>query len=197
MMQDADGYLHDHVAATFHAAHYYRLIGEEVPKGEAMLARVLRDQKADGSWMLNAPGPRPARHVRRRVRGPQQVGGDRPEARKALAKAAAWSLSCRNPDGGFGHFPGSTSDADACFFHAGVLVMAGATRAGRPAPGRPPPARLGPPVSGQEVAPRRHPSPASEAPLRFGEGCPDRRSGQFLYRPRVVEQVDGPAGVVG
>ena len=44
----------------------------------------------------------------------------------------AWALAhgtavaaYRNPDGGFGHYPGSPSDADACFFHAGTLVMAG------------------------------------------------------------------------
>src|SRR2546423_295624 len=34
MVQDDDGWLHEHVASTFHAAHYYRLIGEPVPKGE-------------------------------------------------------------------------------------------------------------------------------------------------------------------
>src|SRR5262245_45358231 len=28
MKQAADGYLNDHIAATFHASHYYRLIGE-------------------------------------------------------------------------------------------------------------------------------------------------------------------------
>jgi prenyltransferase beta subunit len=36
-----------------------------------------------------------------------------------------WVLSCRNADGGFGHYPGSTSDADAVYFHVGTLVMAG------------------------------------------------------------------------
>jgi hypothetical protein len=133
MTQDADGYLHEHIAATFHAAHYYRLIGEEVPKGEAMLARVLRDQKADGSWMLNAPA-RDRHATFDAVFVVRQLGGDRPEARRALAKAAAWALSCRNADGGFGHFPGSTSDADACFFHAGTLVMAGMLRPVDPLP---------------------------------------------------------------
>ena len=29
MAQDADGYLNEHIAATFHAAHYYRLTGEK------------------------------------------------------------------------------------------------------------------------------------------------------------------------
>src|SRR5262245_26605577 len=36
MVQADDGYISDHVAATFHAAHYYRLIGEDVPRAEAM-----------------------------------------------------------------------------------------------------------------------------------------------------------------
>ena len=55
MDQDEDGYLHDHVAATFHAVHYYRLTGQPVPKGEKIVARLLRDQKPDGSWLLNPP----------------------------------------------------------------------------------------------------------------------------------------------
>lgn len=133
MVQDADGYLHDHVAATFHAAHYYRLIGEEVPRGEAMLARVLRDQKPDGSWMLNPPAR--DRHATFDAAFiVRQLGGNRPAARESLAKAAAWALTCRNADGGFGHYPGSTSDADACFFHAGTLVMAGVLRPADPLP---------------------------------------------------------------
>jgi Prenyltransferase and squalene oxidase repeat len=124
MVQDDDGYLNDHVAATFHAAHYYRLAGEEVPKGNAMLKRTLRDQKADGSWMLNAPAR--DRHATFDAAFiVRQLGGDRPEARKALEKAAKWSLSCRNANGGFGHFPGSTLDADANYFHVGTLVMTG------------------------------------------------------------------------
>lgn len=55
LIQAEDGYLNDHVAATFHAVHYYRLLGEPTPKAEAMLARVLRDQKPDGSWKLHRP----------------------------------------------------------------------------------------------------------------------------------------------
>src|SRR5262249_23493356 len=51
MPQAADGYLADHVAATFHLAHYYRLLGVETPKADKIVARVLRDQKPDGSWM--------------------------------------------------------------------------------------------------------------------------------------------------
>ena len=44
---------------------------------------------------------------------------------KRTTKAGDWALSCRNADGGFGHFPGSPSDADACYFQLGTLVMAG------------------------------------------------------------------------
>ena len=36
--QAEDGYLHDHVASTFHAAHYFRLIGEPTPKAGVILA---------------------------------------------------------------------------------------------------------------------------------------------------------------
>jgi geranylgeranyl transferase type-2 subunit beta len=124
MVQDETGYINDHVAATFHAAHYYRLVGEDVPKADLMLKRVLREQKADGSWMLNPPAR--DRHASFDAAFViRQLGGNKPEAQKALERAAQWSLSCRNSDGGFGHFPGSTSDADACFFHIGTLVMAG------------------------------------------------------------------------
>jgi hypothetical protein len=138
MVQDEDGYLHEHVAATFHAAHYYRLIGEEVPKAEAMLRRVLRDQKPDGSWMLNPPAR--DRHATFDAAFiVRQLGGGRPECRRALDRAAGWALACRNPDGGFGHFPGSTSDTDACYFHLGTLVMAGMLK---PADPPPPNARL-------------------------------------------------------
>ncbi len=133
MVQDAEGYINDHVAATFHAVHYYRLVGEEVPKAEAMLKRVLRDQKADGSWMLNAPAR--DRHATFDAAFiVRQLGGDKPDAKRALERAAKWSLSCRNADGGFGHFPGSTSDADACFFHVGTLVMAGWLKPADPLP---------------------------------------------------------------
>src|SRR5262249_6691143 len=48
MVQDETGYLNDHVAATFHASHYYRLVGEETPRAKEMVARILRDQKPDG-----------------------------------------------------------------------------------------------------------------------------------------------------
>src|SRR5262245_10786944 len=85
MSQDDDGYLNDHVAATFHAAHYYRLVGEPVPKADAILKRVLSDQKTDGSWMLNAPA-RDRHATFDAVFIVRQLGGDRPDARKALEK---------------------------------------------------------------------------------------------------------------
>ncbi len=72
--QAEDGYVGDHVAAVFHMAHSYRLIGRPAPKVDRMVARVLRD---------------------------------------------------RNPDGGFGHFPGRHSDMDAVYFQLGTLIQAG------------------------------------------------------------------------
>ncbi len=133
MVQADDGYLNDHIAATFHAVHYYRLLGEPTPKAEAMLARVLRDQKPDGSWLLNPPA-RDRHATFDACFVIRQLGGDRPECRKALAKTAAWALSCRNPDGGFGHFPGSPSDADAVYFQVGTLVLAGVLKPADPPP---------------------------------------------------------------
>jgi geranylgeranyl transferase type-2 subunit beta len=124
MVQAKDGYLHDHIAATFHAVHYNRLVGAETPKAKEMLARVLRDQRADGSWMLN-PLARDRHAGFDAAFVLRQLGKDRADCRRALARAARWALSCRNADGGFGHYPGSTSDADAIYFQVGTLVMAG------------------------------------------------------------------------
>jgi len=133
MTQAEDGYLHDHIAATFHAVHYYRLVGEKVPKGEAILKRILRDQKHDGSWLLNPPA-RDRHATFDAVFSLRQLGHDRPAVKRALARAAQWALSCRNADGGFGHFPGSTSDADAVYFQVGALVMAGYLKPVEPLP---------------------------------------------------------------
>jgi hypothetical protein len=36
-----------------------------------------------------------------------------------------WLLRCRNPDGGFGHFPGQPSDMDAVYLQFGTLIQAG------------------------------------------------------------------------
>jgi geranylgeranyl transferase type-2 subunit beta len=124
MVQAADGYLNDHIAATFHAAHYYSLLGEPTPKAEAIVERTLRDQKADGSWLLNPPA-RDRHATFDAVFTLKHLGGDSPACRQAIAKAAQWALSCRNEDGGFGHYPGSPSDADAVYFQVGTLVMAG------------------------------------------------------------------------
>src|SRR5262249_617700 len=55
MTQAEDGYVRNHIANTFHLVHYYRLMNERIPRAEPILKRVLRDQKADGSWLLNPP----------------------------------------------------------------------------------------------------------------------------------------------
>ena len=124
MIQDEDGYLNDHIAATFHASHYYALVGDPTPKPEQMIARILRDQNANGSWFLNQPA-RDRHATFDAVFTLLHEGHDRADCRAAIERAAQWALSCRNADGGFGHFPGSTSDADAVYFHLGTLVMAG------------------------------------------------------------------------
>jgi geranylgeranyl transferase type-2 subunit beta len=124
MPQNDDGYLDDHVASTFHLAHYYRLMGAATPKADAIVARILRDQKADGSWMLN-PLSRDRHGTFDAMFCLSQLGKDKPAVKRAMNKAVAWALSCRNPDGGFGHYPGSPSDADAVYFQVGTLVMGG------------------------------------------------------------------------
>ena len=124
MVQPDDGYLNDHIAATFHAVHYFRLLGRETPKAEAILKRVLKDQKEDGSWLLNPPA-RDRHATFDAVFVLRQLGRERKDCRRAIEKAAAWALTCRNKDGGFGHYPGSPSDMDAVYFQVGTLVMAG------------------------------------------------------------------------
>jgi geranylgeranyl transferase type-2 subunit beta len=133
MVQAADGYLNNHIAATFHAAHYYRLLGRPTPKAEAIIARTLHDQKSDGSWLLNPPA-RDRHATFDAVFVLHQLGGDRADCRRAVARAAEWALGCRNADGGFGHYPGSTSDADAVYFQVGVLVMGGVLPPADPLP---------------------------------------------------------------
>jgi prenyltransferase beta subunit len=124
MIQAEDGYLNDHVAATFHAVHYDKLLNVKTPKADAILKRALHDQKPDGSWMLN-PLARDRHATFDAVFMLKHLGQDRADCKKAMERAADWALSCRNADGGFGHFPGSPSDWDAVYFHVGVLVMAG------------------------------------------------------------------------
>jgi len=133
MLQDETGYLNDHIAATFHASHYYRLVGEATPKSSEMVARILRDQKPDGSWLLNMPS-RDRHATFDAVFTLVQEGQGREDCRAAIERAARWALSCRNEDGGFGHFPGSTSDADAVYFQVGTLVMAGLLKPVDPLP---------------------------------------------------------------
>jgi hypothetical protein len=133
MVQADDGYMNDHIAATFHLVHYDRLVHDEPPKADAIRARCLRDQKPDGSWLLNPPArDRHATFDAAFVL--RQLGKGRPECRRALDRAAAWALTCRNADGGFGHFPGSTSDADAVYFQVGTLVLAGFLKPADPPP---------------------------------------------------------------
>ncbi len=133
MVQAEDGYLHEHIAATFHAVHYYRLLGEETPKAREILRRVLREQKADGSWVLN-PLARDRHATFDAVFVLRHLGKDRPARRAAITRAGRWALSCRNADGGFGHVPGSPSDADAVYFQVGTLVMAGVLKPVEPLP---------------------------------------------------------------
>jgi len=133
MVQADDGYLNDHIAATFHAVHYFRLLGEETPKAEAILKRVLKDQKDDGSWLLNPPS-RDRHATFDAVFVLRQLGKGRKDCQLAMEKAAGWALTCRNKDGGFGHYPGSPSDMDAVYFQTGTLIMAGFLKPVDPAP---------------------------------------------------------------
>jgi len=124
--QAADGYLQDHVASTFHAAHYFRLIGEPTPKASIMIDRVIQDQKEDGSWHLWEPdwdvhACFDALFILRQLSDPFD-----PRLIQAYQKANKWILRCHKPDGGFSHFPDETiSDVDALYFHVGALVETG------------------------------------------------------------------------
>ncbi|HTU49838.1 MAG TPA: prenyltransferase/squalene oxidase repeat-containing protein [Acidobacteriaceae bacterium] len=122
--QAADGYLGDHVAATFHLVHFYRLIGQPTPKGDAIVQRVLRDQRPDGGWQLKAPDW-DVHSCFDAVFILRQLGNNSPACRAAIAKAAHWALRCQNADGGFGHYPGLPSDMDAVYFQFGTLIQAG------------------------------------------------------------------------
>jgi len=122
--QTEDGYLGDHVAAAFHMAHYFRLVGQPTPKAKQMVARVLRDQKADGGWNIKEPSW-DVHACFDAVFVLRQLGGDTEPVRRAIGKAADWALSCRNSDGGFGHYPEWHSDMDAVYFQFGTLIQAG------------------------------------------------------------------------
>ena len=90
MPQADDGYLDEHVASTFHLVHYYRLMGAETPKADAIVARILRPE---GRRQLAAQsaGPRPSRHVRRHLLPGESLGKDKPEVKRAMKKAAMWA----------------------------------------------------------------------------------------------------------
>src|SRR2546426_8386001 len=98
---------------------------------ERIVKRVLRDQKSDGSWLLNMPS-RDRHAAFDAVFTLRQLHYQRADCRAAIERAARWALSCRNSDGGFSHFPGSTSDADANYFQVGTLVMAGYLKPAEP-----------------------------------------------------------------
>ena len=122
--QMEDGYLGNHVAGTFHLAHYFRLVGQPIPRANEMVARVLRDQQADGGWQIQSLDS-DVHACFDAVFILRQLGGDTASVRKAIAKAAVWALRCRNQDGGFGHYPGRHSDMDAVYFQFGTLIQAG------------------------------------------------------------------------
>ncbi len=121
--QAADGYLGDHVAATFHMVHFFRLIGQPTPHAEAVVSRVLRDQRPDGGWHL-APPDWDVHSCFDAVFILRQLAWTSPAARAAIRRAAAWALSCQNPDGGFGHYQHEHSDMDAVYFQLGTLIEA-------------------------------------------------------------------------
>jgi geranylgeranyl transferase type-2 subunit beta len=124
-IQAPDGYLGDHVAATFHMAHFFRLIGEETPGGPAVLERVLRDQTAEGGWNIKAEDW-DVHACFDAVFILRQLGGGSERSLQAMQRASDWAVRCRNADGGFGHYPGWPSDMDAVYFQSGVLLQAGA-----------------------------------------------------------------------
>jgi prenyltransferase beta subunit len=122
--QAADGYLQDHVAATFHLVHFFRLIGKPTPKATQIVERAFRDQRPDGGWQLKQPDW-DVHACFDAVFILRQLGGNFERCRTAISKAADWALSCRNADAGFGHYPGWHSDMDAVYFQFGTLIQAG------------------------------------------------------------------------
>jgi hypothetical protein len=122
--QTDDGYIGGHVASTFHMPHSFRLVGVSTPKADRMVARVLRDQKSSGGWDIKEPDW-DVHACFDAVFVLRQLGGDDPKVKAAIDRGADWSLGCRNPDGGFGHFAGRHSDMDAVYLHFGTLIQAG------------------------------------------------------------------------
>jgi geranylgeranyl transferase type-2 subunit beta len=89
-----------------------------------MVSRVLRDQKPDGGWNIKEPDW-DVHACFDAVFILRQLGGESEQVRKAIAKAADWALTCRNEDGGFGHYPKWHSDMDAVYFQFGTLIQSG------------------------------------------------------------------------
>ena len=121
--QSADGYLGDHVAATFHMVHFFRLVGEPTPRTEAVVKRVLRDQRPDGGWHLKPPDW-DVHACFDAVFILRQLSWSSPASRAAISRAAECVLTCRNSDGGYAHYPGWHSDMDAVYFQMGTLIQA-------------------------------------------------------------------------
>ncbi len=122
--QAQDGYLGDHVAATFHLVHYFRLAGEAPPRARRLCSAVLKSQKPDGGFDIKEPDW-DVHACFDAVFILRQLGGDAQPVKEAISKAADWALRCRNADGGFGHFPTWHSDMDAVYFQFGTLIQAG------------------------------------------------------------------------
>jgi geranylgeranyl transferase type-2 subunit beta len=121
--QAADGYLGDHVAATFHMVHFFRLIGEPTPHAEDVVKRVLRDQRPDGGWHLKPPDW-DVHACFDAVFILRQLSWDSPPSRAAIERAAHWALTCQTPDGGFAHYPKEHADMDSVYFQLGTLIQA-------------------------------------------------------------------------
>jgi len=123
-----DGEVYGHVASTFHFVRHARLTGIPINVAPEILAKTLTLQRRDGSFNC-MPDPAWDRHATFDgcfiVRQLGSKLGWKRSCNRAMQAAGRYALSCRNPDGGFGHFPGKTSDIDAVYFHAGTLVMAG------------------------------------------------------------------------
>jgi hypothetical protein len=122
--QAADGYIGDHVAATFHMVHFFRLLGEPTPRAEAVVARTLRDQRPDGGWQLKGPNW-DVHSCFDAVFILRQLSRESKVSRAAIDRAAEWARACQNRDGGFSHYPGEHSDMDAVYFQLGTLIQAG------------------------------------------------------------------------
>jgi geranylgeranyl transferase type-2 subunit beta len=121
--QAADGYLGDHVAATFHMVHFFRLIGEPTPRADAVVKRVLRDQLPDGGWHLKRPDWE-VHSCFDAVFILRQLSWNSPPSRAAIQRAAEWALACQTRDGGFSHYRHEHADMDAVYFQLGTLIQA-------------------------------------------------------------------------